>query len=769
MVKLVKTQTEREESVHEEYAIVEGDVPPAWSAGAGLNVVGREVPRIDGWERVTGRAEYTQDIHLPGMLFARVLRCPYPHARIRHLDTGSASALPGVRAVLSHLNAPDITWWNDAPVLGPVFRYAGDEVAVVAADEERVAEDALDLIRVEYEELPFVLGAEEALRPGAPEVHPGGNLVGGKPRQYARGDVERGFAEADVVLEETFRTQSALHNCLETHGAVAAWSGGELTVWESTQSIYSVQEDLAKAFHLPRNRVRVLCKYMGGGFGSKQYSGKWSILAAQLARETGRPVRLMLDRGEENLASGYRAPTTQRLRIGARRDGTLTAMELDSVSAIGAYGRGVLFVEGPVLEMYACPNVRTEVRSVFTNTGPARSFRGPGYVEGMFPLESLLDEVALRLDMDPLEIRLKNHVDFDQVKGKPYSAKHLIECYRRGAEMIGFHDKDAPAEGSGSKRRGKGMASQTWGGGGGPPAHAWVRVNSDATAEVLTGSQDIGTGTRTVFAQIAAEELGLSPEQIAVHVGDTAVGPYDPVSWGSMTVSSVGPAVRQAAIDAYDQLRRIAADFLEVQADRVEIRQGNIYVQGALRKALKGVLSEIGDFTILGKGSREPNQTSLDVATFGAQFAEVEVDTVTGEVRVLRVVTTHDFGRVMNPLGGRSQVEGAIVQGIGYALTEERVTDPGTGNVLNPDLEAYVVPTLPDVGHIDSYFVDEPDVNANQLGAKGLGEPALIPTAPAIANAVARAIGIRFLSLPITRDKILDALRQPAGAYRTMP
>jgi xanthine dehydrogenase YagR molybdenum-binding subunit len=770
MARLVKTQTEWEGTVHEEFSVVEGDPPPPWSPDAKLTKIGIPEPRVDGAERVTGRAVYTFDLNLQGMLFAKVLRSPFPHARIKSIDASRAAALPGVRAVLSYLNVPKIAWWNDTHVLEAVVRCVGDEVAVVAADEEAIADDALRFIHVAYEELPFVLDPEEALKPGAPQIHEKGNLVGGKPRVYRRGDVEKGFAEAEIIVEETFRTQSALHNCLESHGAVAVWNGEKLTVWESTQSIYRVQEDLAEAFGLPLNNVRVVCKYMGAGFGSKQYSGKWSILAALLARETHRPLQLMLDRREENLASGNRAPTIQRLKIGSKRDGTLTAMELTSISAIGAYGWGSLAIEGPVHVMYVCPNVHTEIRSVFTNTGHARSFRGPGYVEGMFPLESLMDEIAAQAGLDPLELRLKNYTKIDQVSKQPYSDKHLEDCYRKGAEMVGWEKKN-PLQGVGTKRRGVGMASQIWGGGGGPPAYAWVRINSDGTAEVITGSQEIGTGTKTVFAQIAAEELGIGVERITVHVGDTAMGPYDPVSWGSMTVSSVGPAVRQAAIDAHRQLLQISADFLKVSASDMEIRDGKVHVGGELnpRADVSDITREIGDLTILGKGSREPNQTERAVRTFGAQFAEVEVDTVTGDVKVLRVVSTHDFGRVMNPLGSRSQVEGGLIQGIGYALTEERVIDQRTGIVLNPNLEAYKIPTMMDCSEIEYAFMDKPDLKANVLGAKGLGEPALIPTAPAIANAIRRAISVRFLSIPVTRDKILAATRLPEGSRRVIP
>lgn len=761
MAKLIKTKVEWEGHVFEASSVVEGEEPAAWKAGTPLRAVGKAQPRIDGQERATGRAKYTYDVQLPGMLYGRVLRSPYPHARIKHLDVSKAATLPGVRAAISLENAPDITV-NSEPLFSDMLRFVGDEVAALAADDDYIGGDALRLIKAEYEILPFVVDAEAALLPDAPKVQEGGNLVGGKSQLYQRGDVRKGFAEADVIVEETFRTQSTPHNCLEPHGAVAAWDGDNLTVWESTQSVYSVKENLAGIFNLPLNKVRVICEYMGGGFGSKQYTGKWSVIAALLARQAGRPVQLMLNRWEEDLATGHRAPTIQHLKIGARSDGALTAIEFVGTVNVGAYGSPGRAADGPSQVMYACPNVRTELRSVYTNTGSHRSFRGPGYVEGAFSLESLMDELAMRLEIDPLDIRMKNYALTEPTSGQKYSVKHLDQCYRRGAKMIGWHAGQPVKQKDGRKRRGMGMASQVWGGAGGPPAYGWVRLNQDGTVEVITGSQDIGTGTRTVFAQIAAEELGMEADQIAVRIGDTAKGPYAPVSWGSMTVSSVGPAVRQAAIDVRNQLHNVVGSFLDVPSRDILIKDGNVYVGGETKPPtpLTDILGRLGEFTLLGKGARGPNPPGLALRTFGAQFAQVEVDTISGEVNILRVVTVHDVGRVMNKLGASNQVEGAVIQGIGYALTEQRVIDSATGIPLNADMEDYLLPTALDSADIGYDFIDEPDESANNLAMKGLGEPAMIPTAPAIANAIARATGVRFLSLPITREKIIEALQK---------
>ena len=656
MAKLIKSKVEWEGNLFERISVIEGDEPAVWAADTPLKIVGKGYPRVDGPQRVSGSAKYTFDIQLPGMLYARTLRPPHPHARIKHLDVSKAAVLPGVRAIVSYMNTSELAW-NNASVFNEELQFAGDEVAAIAADNEDIAGDALNLIEVEYEVLPFNVDVEVPVLSNSPKLQQRSNFIGGNPKIYERGDIRKGFQEADVIVEETFHTQSALHNCLETHGAVAAWNGDELTVWESTQSIYHVQKSLAEVFNLPLNKVRVICEYMGGGFGSKQSTGKWSIIAALLAREAGRPVQLMLNRWEENLATGHRAPTVQSLMLGAKRDGTLTAIELAATVNVGAYGSMGRAVEGPCQVMYACPNVRTELNSIFTNTGPHGSFRAPGYVEGAFPLESLMDELARRLNMDPIDIRMKNYAFKDPRTGQKYSAKNLDKCYQRGAEMIGWGKGQPLSNGDMIKRRGLGMASQTWGGGGGPPAFAWVRLNSDGTAEVITGSQDIGTGIRTVFAQIAAEELGVELDKVVVHIGDTAQGPFGPGSGGSMTVSSVGPAVRQAAIDARNQFHEVVSGFLEVPSDRISIKNGGVYVQGEAkpRMSVNSILKQLGEFTIIGRGARGSNTSEAAVRTFGAQFAEVEVNTVTGEVKVLRLVTVHDVGRVMNQIGASAR------------------------------------------------------------------------------------------------------------------
>ncbi len=757
MPKVIKTKTEFEGRVLEEYVVVEGEGLTAWDAQAPLKFVGKKIPRIDGPERATGKAAYTFDVQLPGMLYGKILRSPHPHARIKNINTQRAETLPGVRAVLCYKNTPKISFRRQTFIFDEIVRYVGDEVACVIADDEEIAQDALELIEVEYEILPFVLDPEEALQPNAPKLYPDGNLLGGQPEVYQRGNLEQGFAQADVVIERTFRTQCALHNCMEPHGSVALWEGDSLTVWDSTQHIFGVREGLARLLGLPLHKVRVIKKYMGGGFGSKNNLGKYTVIAALAARMTGRPVKIVLDRHEENLATGNRPASIQRLKIGAKRDGALTALELKAIIAAGAYCLWPPSVGGPARELYACPNLKTEQYTVFTNTGPLSAFRAPGYVEGTFALESLMDELAKELGMDPLELRLKNYTEIDQTTGRPYSTKGLREAYERGAKLFGWPRRPEP---QGQLRRGVGMASQIWSGNGMPPAYALVKINPDGTATVITGTQDIGTGTKTVLAQIAAEELGFPIEKISVEIGDTQMGLYAPLSAGSMTVASVGPAVRMAAHEARQQLLDVAAQVLEAPRESLTITDG-LLSSPALQKpvAVHEVLKNLENFMIIGRGAREPNPEDVTVNTFGAQFAEVTVDTETGEVKVERIVAVHDSGRVINPLTLSSQIEGGIIQGLGYALFEQRVVDRNTGVVVNDNLENYKVPTALDIPEIVFEMVERPDPRANNLGAKGVGEPPIIPTAAAIANAVADALGVRIYELPLTREKILKALQ----------
>jgi xanthine dehydrogenase YagR molybdenum-binding subunit len=673
------------------------------------------------------------------MLHAAVLRSPHAHARVRSLDLAPALAAPGVRSAIG----PD-----DSAALSRRCGFEGAAVAAVCADTAEQARDALALIAVEWEPLEALLDPDEAVARG--------ELLG--RRSEERGDLERGLAEADVVVRGEYRTQTVLHNALETHRSLCRWVSDTLEVHTSTQNVWGVRRELARALRIPPDRVRVVCEYMGGGFGAKAEAGDYTHVAAELARRTGRPVLCALTRREENLAAGNRNATIQRLVAGARADGTLTALGGDYVNALGWAGWNPS-VEGPLLLLYACPNVRTTVAAAKLNTPPMEAFRAPGFVEGTFGLECLLDELANRLELDPLELRRRNHAAHDPGSGQPYSGENLLECYRR-AEPHWERRHDVRARSTATVKRGVGLASQVWYGGGGPPSHAWIRVGSDGSATVVTATHDCGTGIRTTLAQIAAEELGLPLEHVRVELGDTARGPYSTIAGGSSTTSSMGPAVRAAAGDARRQLLELAAQRYGKDAGSLSIENGELVSAGGERRPLTEVVGLLGHGQILGSGARGPNPSGMSVRTFGVHVAEVAVDVETGEVRVERIAAIHDVGRVINPLAASSQVEGGVIQGLGHTLCEERLLDPATGANLTRTLDAYRLPTIADVPEIVCELLDVPDSQLTSLGAKGLGEPPIIPVAAAIANAIRDATGADVRSLPITHEEMLRALRE---------
>jgi xanthine dehydrogenase YagR molybdenum-binding subunit len=679
------------------------------------------------------------------MLHAKIVRSPHAHARVVRVETKRAQALTGVREIVHRGNAPEF--------FGEEVRFVGDHVAAIAAETEAIAEDAVRLVEVEYEVLPFVVDLEEAMKDRARTK---------RDDVQTRGDLRKALKDADAVIEATYRTSTALHNCLEPHGCVAVWDGERLTLYESTQAIFDVRSGVADKLHLDAADVRVLCDFMGGGFGSKLGDGHYSAIAAILAQRTGRPVRLFLDRHEENLATGNRSATLQKIRAAGTKDGRITALEHLAWSGTGTEDGWVAGATGPTNNVYDVPNLRSEQHLVLTNTGPFSAFRAPGYVEGTFALESAIDELAERLGVDPLAMRKKSYARRDPGTGRAFSLKRLDQCYARGAELIGWSRRKAGGTASRNShlRRGLGVASQFWGSAGGPPAYASVHFNVDGTAVVRSGTQDIGSGTRTALAQIAAEELGIDVSKVRIASGDTDA-PYTPASGGSWTTPSTGPAVRLAASDARRQLFDVAAGLMEVRPGEIRFSNGHLVAgRGGKKITVREVLERFKNYTIIGTGARHPNPQDVRHGSFGAQFAEVEVDTRTGFVRVLRVVAVHQVGRIVNPLNARSQVEGGVLQGLGFALTEGRVLDLPSGHVMNANLEDYHVPTMKDAPEIIVEFIADPDLHANNLGGIGLGEPPIIPTAGAIANAIANASGARVRSLPITPARVLEALRR---------
>jgi CO/xanthine dehydrogenase Mo-binding subunit len=739
MARLIRTEKEVEGKYSEQWIVVDEDVLEQWPAGPRA-IVGQPAQRLDGHERASGQAIYTADFSPPGLLHAAVLRSPFARARVKQLDLTRAREAPGVRGAIGPA---------DCHVLEQEPPFQGAPVAAVAADSFDEARQALARIEVEWEELEPLLDPDEAVRRES---------LLADPRHYARGELERGLAEADVVVEAEYRTQTVLHNAMETHQSVCRWEGDLLEVYTSTQYIWGVRDEVAEALGLPPDKVRVVCKFMGGGFGAKNSPGHYTFIAIALAGQTGAAVRCALTRREENLASGNRNSTIQRLVAGARSDGTLTALSGEYVNAIGWKGfSGPTY--GPMEMLYDCENVRTLTYAAKLNTPPNAAFRAPGFVEGTFGLECILDELAAKLELDPLELRRRNYADHDLVEGRPFSSKNLLDCYRI-AEPHWARRDEVRARSDKVWRRGVGLASQTWYGGGGPPSYAWIRVGSDGRAVVVTAMQDIGTGTRTAMAQIAAEELGVRLDHVRVELGDSARGPFASISAGSSTTPSMGPAVRAAAADAKRQIIEIAAQRYHLEEGVLDVKDGHVVSAAGGSWPLEEVTGLLEDAQILGKGARGPNPTGMRVLTFGIQVAEVAVDVETGEVRVERIAAVHDVGRIINPLGAQSQVEGGIIQGIGHTLSEERLLDPQTGTTLTQTLDAYKLPTIADVPELVCEFVDKPDEHLTNLGSKGLGEPPIIPTAAAIANAIRDATGAEVRSLPITREEMLRALRE---------
>ncbi len=744
MARLVRSQVEMEGRYEERWTLVEDDSTPEYADGEPLAVVGHPHPRVSAAARLSGSARFISDISLQGMAHAAVLRSPHANARVSSLDLAAAAALPGVRCVIGPGDLPDR---DGRPVLTDTPEYAGAAVAAVAADTPEAAERALAALAPAWEPLAFVVDLDEGLaRQSFTE----------DPSETSRGDVDAALAGAAAIVDAEYRTPAQVQNPLETHCAVAVWEAGALTVWSSTQGIFAARDELARAYDLEPDDVRVVCEFMGGGFGGKQGAGPEGFVAAELARRSGRPVRLVYSRAEETIASGHRAPTVQTYRIGADADGKLLGIEGSAVIGVGLHG-WVFPVLNPAETLYACENVRSMVLPVKLNLGFSNAFRAPGVMEGVFGFEQAIDELADLVGIDPLEIRLRNGADHEQSSGNPYTSKHLETCQRRATELAGWAQRNG-LRSQGRIRRGLGMASQIWWGGGGPPAHATVRMGRSARPTLVCGFQDIGTGTMTASAVIVAESLGVPVDSVRVQAGDTARSGYGPTSGGSMTLASVAPAVRSAAHDVRTQLLELASDLYEIAASDLVIADGAVSSRdGTLRHEITEITSKLGNSSLVGHGSRGPNPDGMRIHTFGCQVAQIAVDTLTGAVTVERVWAVHDVGRIINPMGAISQVTGGVLQAIGFALTEERVVDPTTGIVVNAGLEDYKVPTMADTPDIVCEFVDSPDPHLG-LGIKGLGEPPIIPTAAAIGNAFAHATGVRLREAPFTPRRVLEAL-----------
>ena len=722
--------------------------PKPWDGKSDLKHIGKRIPRIDGKFKTTGRAKYTYDIKLPGMLYGKIVRSQYPAAMITKIDTTRTEKAPGVRAI--------VNLYNELPF---AVRFAGQEIIALAAETAHQADAAARLVDISYEKKPFVVDLDKAMKKDAPAVFDDIKLADEKgsknirePRIFPKNSdgkaIEKALSKADAVVEAVYRTQVQTHSPMETHGVVASWNDDLLTVWASTQGTIRVRDQIAEYFKIPKSKVRVITKFMGGGFGSKLKADVYSMLAVKLAKEANAPVRLMLNRKEEHLATGNRPDSLQTVTIGAKKDGKITAIKLKSFGTPGVGGGAG--TSGPAKNVYDAENIYTWEADVYTNAGPAAPFRAPGMPQGAFALEQAIDEMAYKLGIDPLEIRIKNTLS-DKVRQAEYPI---------GAEKFGWQ-KRSPKAGTdrGVIKKGMGVANSIWYYNYSTGTHLTITVGDDGSVLLRSGVQDIGGGIVTPMAMVVAEELGLMPSDIEINIGETVFG-MAPSSGGSQTTSSVTPAVRIAAYHARQRILEIAAKEMETDMAGLVLENGKVFAKNNPSKKLtwKQVCEKIpnGQFSVTGERLDDYYETERYKIS-GVQFAEVEVDTETGKVSVTRVFAVHDCGRVMDRLTTENQINGGIIQGISYALYENRIFDRNTGLMVNPDLEYYKIAGAMEIPVIETHIVDL-NLAQSSTGAIGIGEPATVPTAAAVANAVYHAIGVRIRELPITPARILTAL-----------
>ena len=733
-------------------------------------VVGKKVERVDGLERLIGEAKYASDIYLPGMLYAKFLRSPHPHAKVVKIDASRAQALAGVKLILTPADIPSARIHGrptaptvPMPVLSATARYAGDEILAVVAEDEQTAEDAMELIKIEYEILPFVLDAEEAIKAGVVKIYPEGNIVREQADTIIRGDIAEGFRQADVILEEKYQTHMLQHVTMEPRVTVARWNGKRLTVWDSHKGPFRLRTDMARALGLKVNQVRVLTTFIGGDFGDKGQMERQHVICGLAAMKTNRPVKMEFTREENFIGTHHRYPTTWYLKYGTRKDGTLTAIELKLYADVGAYYHQDFAYNSMEVPkgVYRCANAKMEGYNVFTNKPEAGQMRCVGHPAGMFPQEVHMDRLAEKLGMDPLAFRLKNYArkeDGDQDRKIPFGSVGMEECARLAAERIGWAANwKKPGSSSGPVKKGLGVAFQACRHGGiMPPMSAIIKLDPDGTIELLSGLNDSGGWQKTTMAMIAAEEWGIPYESVEVTTGDTAANSDAGGPGASRGTASVGLAVIAAARDIKNQLLDAAADQLKKKKDELDIKDGQIHIKGegksiSYREVLAGVRSPI-----IGRGSgRVPQNVTL--FTFGAHFAEVSVDTRTGKVHVLKLVAAHDVGQAINRLGCENQIEGGAVMGIGYGMLERQYMDAQTGICVNPNMVDFKIPSILDVPIVEPIIV-EPEDPYGPFGAKGVGEPPYGVPAPAIANAIFNAVGVRFNEIPINIRSVLDAL-----------
>ncbi len=777
-----------------------------WPDAQNRRLIGKRITRVDAPEKVSGRAKYTYDQHPQGMLFGKVLRCPYAHAKVVSVDTSAAEKLPGVKAV-KVIQSP-----------GKEIFWAGDDVVAVAAVDERIAEDALRAIKVEYQQLPHFVDDQKEPPPDtststgalsmddfvnllmnrAPEaqvisavqkgiafqVTP--ELVGAlkenniaptiiaavqaapvqaqpqpagpykKLSDQTTGEPDKAFAEAEVTSEGVYGLPVITHCCLETHGTVCHFADKDnLTVWMSTQGLSGVASQFSEPLGVPATNVRVLQQYIGGGFGSKLgRPDPWGLANAEMSRTTLKPIRLMLDRDDELQVAGARPSVYSKVKLAAKKDGTITGWQSESWSTGGVGGAS----QPPLPYVFTrVPNQRKRLTGVSTNMGPVRAWRAPNHPQACLVTLSALDDLAAKLNMDPVELLLKN---IDMVARVP-GPKVYQEELAKASELMGWKQKWHPRgdRSAGPIKRGVGVSLHTWGGAG-HASNCDLTISPDGAVEIKIGTQDLGTGTRTVILAVAAETLGIPMEQIKLLIGDSRY-PSDGASGGSTTVGGVSSSTRRAAVDAINALFEKAAPALKAQPAELESVDGVVRVKGAAGRSLtwKQACAKLGVNPITVRG-KQPDDTKPPQLTTGGvggvQMAEVEVDVETGIVKVAKVVAAQDCGLIIDLKTAESQMYGAMIMGISYALFEEKIMDPATGIMLNPNMEFYRLAGYGDIPELVVHMMTGPGYD--ERGVIGLGEPPVVSPGAAISNAVANAIGVRVSFLPLTPDRVLAAL-----------
>jgi CO/xanthine dehydrogenase Mo-binding subunit len=755
--------------------VIAPDPLARWPEPQALHVAGRPAIRASGAAKVTGRAEFSSDIVLPGLVHACLIRSTIPRGEVTTFNAHRAYANPDVLLVLGPFDQqamPGIAYYPDPahrtrPALDREVRFVGEEIGVVAATTEAAARTATTMVEVGYRSDRACLTIEDSLSEGAPSITLEGNIALGLENIIERGDFSAAEASAEVVVEGKYSTEAQHHNALEPHGCVASWNGDMLTLWDSSQGGHMVREQMARTLSIPIENVQVISRYVGGGFGSKIHMKPYHVVAAEVSRRLGRPVRLFMSRREEFIASHQRAPTRRHIRLGATRNGRLCFVDQ---SITGQAGPSSFFARNAAgaangLRLHKADAIRATLRRVLTNTQAPIPFRGPTAAEDIFCLEQAVDELAHALEMCPLEFRRRNIGSKDSIADLPYAGKDLDRCYDIGAETFGWTWRPPGSVREGDIARGIGVGAAAYDATLYEASKAEVNCLIDGRIEIRIGVTEIGCGADTIFAQIAAEELGLPLSLMTTHFGDTDTTPRSIDSTNhSRTTAVVGPVVRSAANSLRAALLEAGAKLLQARREDVELCDRGVSMRSdSSRSVSLTSIAELNGGAIVCAAERERAPDGVFPAMFAAHFVEVDVNTRTGRVSVTRAVCAHDAGRVINPRLAESQVHGGFLQGMGMALQEQRVLDPRSGQMLNATMWAYRTPSIVDAP-VSIRFVNagRPD-GANSLGVKGIGEPPLIASGAAIGNAVYNAIGVRIRSYPITPEKVLAALEGAAS------